>query len=151
MHGRFRRVHDDFWVAPQLLPEDFAEVVRLGIRTVINNRPDGETPGQPTDAELRAAARAAGLAYVAVPAPSGMIFPDHVAAMAAAIASTRGPWLAFCRSGTRSCRLWALVAARHLAPARIISQALAAGYDLASLWPMLEAIHMAQDEIAAAS
>lgn len=151
MHGKFRRVHEDFWVAPQLVPADFAAIAELGVRTVINNRPDDEVPGQPRDEELREAAYAAGLVYVAVPVPSGAIFPDHVAAMATVMAEAPGPWLAFCRSGTRSCHLWALVAAGRLEPARIVEQARAAGYDLAPLWSTLEAIHAAQREVAAAS
>jgi len=42
----FRKVATNFYVAPQLEPADFAEAAELGIRTVINNRPDGEAPDQ---------------------------------------------------------------------------------------------------------
>ncbi len=150
MSHRFRRVHDDFWVAPQLGPGDFPEIARLGIRTVVNNRPDGEAPGQMSDAEARAAAQASGLVYAHVPVTSAGIFPDHVAAMAEVMESTPGPWLAWCRSGTRSCHLWAMVAARTLPPHEIVEGARAAGYDLSAIWSLLEAIHMANRETAPA-
>lgn len=146
MHRKFRRLTDDFWVAPQLVADDLSAAAALGIRTVVNNRPDNEADAQPAGAEIERAARAAGLDYVHVPVVSGGIFPDHVAAMAEALDSTQGPWLLFCRSGTRSCYLWALVAARTLPPHEIVEAAAAAGYDLAGLWSTLEAIHIANRE-----
>lgn len=143
MQHKYRRLTENFWVAPQLEPSDFADIAALGIRTVVNNRPDGEAAGQPRHEELEAAARAAGLILVHVPVVSGAIFPDQVAAMNEALATNPGPWLAFCRSGSRSCHLWALMMARRLEPARIVEQAWQAGYDLTALWPALEAIHAA--------
>ncbi len=138
---KFRRLTEDFWVAPQLEERDFPRVAELGVRTVINNRPDGEAPDQLPSAAAEAAARRAGLVYVAVPVPSEGLFPDQVAAMTEALRRTEGPWLAYCRSGTRSCRLWAFVAARRRDPVEILEAAARAGYDLRDLWPTLETIH----------
>ena len=59
----FRRVTDDFTTAPQIAIADVAEAARQGFKTIISNRPDGEEPGQPTAAEVEAAAKAAGLAF----------------------------------------------------------------------------------------
>ncbi len=140
-NAKFRRLTEDFWVASQLAEEDFDRIAALGIRTVVNNRPDGEAPDQLPSAVAEAAARRAGLVYVSVPVPSGSLFPDQVAAMTEALARTRGPWLAYCRSGTRSCRLWAFVAARKRDPVEILEAAARAGYDLRDLWPTLETIH----------
>ena len=78
--GRWRT---DFFVAPQLVAADFAAARAAGIRTVINNRPDGEAPDQLTDAEARELAAANGLDYVFVPVVSGGMGPDDVAAFAA--------------------------------------------------------------------
>jgi len=141
--GFFRQLTDGVWVGPQLRAEDFAAVAALGIRTVINNRPDGESPDQLPSAEAEKAARAAGLAYVHLPVVSGAIFPDHVRRLEEILASTEKPWLLYCRSGNRSCRLWALAAARHLSPAQIVEAAARAGYDLTRLWPVLAAVHAA--------
>jgi uncharacterized protein (TIGR01244 family) len=139
----FRRVAEDFWVAPQLQAADMAEAKQLGIRTVINNRPDGEAPEQMPADEASAAASAAGLDYVHVPVVSGGIFPDHIAQMKQAVDGHQGPFLAYCRSGTRSCYLWAFVAAQTREPCEIIASAAAAGYDLSAMSAMLEDIHAA--------
>ena len=53
--SQFRQLADDFYVAPQLAAADFAAARALGIRTVINNRPDGEAVGQLSDTEASAA------------------------------------------------------------------------------------------------
>ena len=94
-------------VAPQLHPEAMAEAARAGFRSVVNNRPDHEGgPGQPTSAQIEAAARAAGLEYRYLPVQSAFQSPQDVAAMAALAAELPRPMLLFCRSGARSARLY---------------------------------------------
>ena len=56
-----RKINDAVSVAPQIMADEMAEVARLGFRTVINNRPDGESFDQPPAAVVEAAAQAAGL------------------------------------------------------------------------------------------
>ena len=62
-----RKVTESFSVAPQITAADVGEVASLGFVKLINNRPDGEVPGQPTNAEMQAAAAEAGLDYVHIP------------------------------------------------------------------------------------
>ena len=134
----FRALDDDMLVAVrQLRAEDVAEAAALGVTTIVNNRPDGEEPGQPAAAEIEQAARAAGLGYRHLPV-AGAVSPSQVQAMAALLEESSGKLLAFCRSGTRSTYLWALARARQGADAdQLIVQARAAGYDLAPLRPYL--------------
>lgn len=121
------------WVAGQIHPEQVAGLAqRLGLRRIINNRPDGEEAGQPDSDAVRAAAESAGLDYLAAPV-RGMPGPDAVAEVSQALASG-GPTLMFCRSGMRSTALWAL--SRRAAgddAATLREQALTAGYDLSGL------------------
>ena len=49
------------WVSPQLSPELMPALAASGVGRIISNRPDGEEPGQPSAAEMEAAARDAGL------------------------------------------------------------------------------------------
>jgi uncharacterized protein (TIGR01244 family) len=140
--SQFRQLADDFYVAPQLTAADFAAARALGIRTVINNRPDGEATDQLSDAEASAAAAAAGLAYAFVPVVPGGIRPEAVAALRETIALHPGPYLAYCRSGTRSCHAWALATAGLRPIDEILRSAAAAGYDLAPARPLLE--HLAR-------
>src|SRR3546814_8308112 len=59
---------DDIFVAPQISVADVEEAKALGVKLVINNRPDHESPDQPEGNEIEEAARAAGMAYAAIPA-----------------------------------------------------------------------------------
>jgi uncharacterized protein (TIGR01244 family) len=65
---------------------------------------------------------------------------DHVAAMRSAIADHEGPYVAYCRSGTRSCHLWALAQAASEDPDQLIAAAAKAGYDLHAMRPVLKEI-----------
>ncbi len=121
-------------VSPQIMPEHCAELATMGYAFIVNNRPDGEAPGQPTSATIEAAATAAGLGYAFIPIDHTGFAPEQVHAMADALARSPGPVLAFCRSGTRSCHLWALAEASVGADARtLIDAAAAAGYDIAMM------------------
>lgn len=136
----FRRVTDDFYVSPQLTPADLTAAAAAGFRAVVRNRPDGEQPGQPTAAEIDAAAAAAGLASYAVPlaAPSAA-GPGEADALAGIMKSAGGPVLAYCRSGTRSVTMWAMAVVRSgtMSPKAAMEAAQGAGYDLSALEPLL--------------
>ena len=122
-----RRIDERVQVGGQVDP---AEVAGLGISMLINNRPDGEEPGQPSSDEIEAAARAAGLAYRHIPVSGGLSQP-LVAQMAEALTAAEGDVLAFCKSGTRSAYLWALARARLGDDGdAIAAKAAAAGYDI---------------------
>ena len=126
-------------VAPQVEPSDMPALAGQGIRAIINNRPDGEAPGQPVNEALAEAAKRAGLTYRYLPVVSGQIDDGQVTSFAHALAELPGPVLAFCRTGTRCTTLWALAAARQGEPPdEILRIAAAAGYDLADLRSRLE-------------
>lgn len=131
-----RQVTPDFAVAPQLAPQDMAAVAALGFRRVINNRPDQEAPGQPTGAQMQAAALAAGMDYVAIPVVGGPS-PAQVLENQAATDSAPGPVLAFCRSGTRSIITWSLGQLQAGTRSRndLVKLGQAAGYDLSMVLP----------------
>lgn len=134
----FRKVASDYFVAPQLHAADFAAARDAGIRTIVNNRPDGEAADQLPHAEAQALAASLGLDYAFVPVVSGRMGHEDVAALAAALAAHPGPYLAYCRSGTRSCHLWACATAGCRPVDETIAAAAAAGYDLAPMRPVLE-------------
>jgi uncharacterized protein (TIGR01244 family) len=134
--SELRRLDHTTWVAArQIVPADLPALAAGGIRLVVNNRPDGEEPGQPSSARIAEAARAAGLDYRHIPIAGG--FPaDRIDAMADAL--ERGPALLFCRSGTRSTWLWALARASRGGEAdTLLRQAAEAGHDLSPLAPRL--------------
>ncbi|MEO8922924.1 MAG: TIGR01244 family sulfur transferase [Caldimonas sp.] len=102
-----QRLDADLSVAPQLAPEAMAEAAAAGFKSIINNRPDFEGgPTQPTHAAIEAAARAAGLEYAFLPVAGNFQSTEEIARFGALLESMPKPVLAFCRTGTRSGRLW---------------------------------------------
>jgi uncharacterized protein (TIGR01244 family) len=139
---RMRQITDLFFADGQIVADDMAAIKAKGISLIINNRPDGEEQGQPDAAAIEAAVRAAGLDYEYIPVRSGGIDPAAIEPTRRALASAKGPVLAFCRSGARSTALWAMAcAASGTAPHILITQASAAGYDLSPLEPVLDQLH----------
>lgn len=127
----FRRVTDDFSVAPQIDLADLVAAKAQGFTLVINNRPDGEMDGQPTSADVEAAAKAAGLDYLYAPVV-GRPSMQTAQAVQDAVDRAGGPVLAFCRSGTRSINTWALGQATAGKKGRdeLVKLGAGAGYDL---------------------
>lgn len=137
--SEFREVTPAFWASPQIGLADITEAQARGIRLIVNNRPEGEADDQVPGADIEAAARAAGLDYLAIPVSPGGFSEDQVHAMADALARAQGPVLAYCRSGTRSTLLWSLAQAQNgRAPDAIATDAARAGYDVAPIRPLLE-------------
>lgn len=135
----FRTLSDRVLASPQILPADIADAQAQGVTLVINNRPDGEEADQPEGAEIEAAARAAGLDYLAIPVSGAGMSAPQVAAMAEALAGADGKVLAFCRSGTRSTLLWSLAQAQGgRDPEDIVAAAAAAGYDVSPVRPAMD-------------
>ena len=138
----FRQLTPTLYVSPQISVDQVAEAKALGVTVIINNRPDDEEPGQTNGAAIEAAARQAGIAYAAVPVVHGGFAPWQLDDMAAALEQAgEGKALAYCRSGTRSTLLWALTRARagdH--PAMLSDKAEAAGYDLAPVRQIMDAL-----------
>ena len=128
----FRKLSDSILASPQIGVADVAAAAAQGVTLIVNNRPEGESDDQTTGAEIEAAAKAAGLDYVAIPVTHAGFSEAQVKAMAEALEQAEGPVLAYCRSGTRSTLLWAMAeASRGKNPAVLAAQAAQAGYDIA--------------------
>ncbi|WP_184721908.1 TIGR01244 family sulfur transferase [Caulobacter sp.] len=131
----FRPVTDSFSVAPQVTEADMARAASEGFVLVINNRPDGEDPSQPSSAAIESAVRAAGMDYLHAPVRGGPT-QEQVDAVKAAVEAAEGKVLAFCRSGTRSIVTWSI--GQALAGedrATLVEQGRQAGYDLSGVLP----------------
>jgi uncharacterized protein (TIGR01244 family) len=85
-----------------------------------------------------------GLGYRAIPVTHAGFSHAQVDAMVEALTASRGPVLAYCRSGTRSCFLWALARAKMGDdPEALTEKAQAAGYDIRPIRAMLDALSAA--------
>lgn len=138
---RIAQLTPNLAVTGALVPEDFAEIARLGFKSVINNRVDGEEPGQATAREESEAARRAGLHYLHLPVAKHQVLDaDVVQPLAAALAEMPGPTLLHCRSGSRSTILWVATRIEEGASAsEMLALANSAGQDLSALRDELEA------------
>lgn len=135
----FRTLTDEILVAPQIGTDAVAEAAAQGVTLIVNNRPEGESDDQTPGEDIEAAARAAGLDYVAIPITHAGFSQPQVDAMAAALGGSKGKVLAYCRSGTRSTLLWSLAQAKGGAdPDALTGIAADAGYDLTPVRPLLD-------------
>jgi len=135
----FAKLNDSVYASPQIGVAEVAEAARMGISLIVNNRPEGESPDQTPGSEIEAAARAAGIEYLAIPVTHAGFSQPQVVALAEALAATSGPILAYCRSGTRSTLLWSLAeASRGGNPDEIARQAANAGYDISPVRSLVD-------------
>lgn len=128
-----KRINDQVSVSPQIRPEDVKAIKDLGFVAIINNRPDGESPDQPTNAAIEQAAHEAGLSYHYIPLGREGVSQQMVDDTKEVLEGSTGPVFCFCRSGTRSTTLWALSQAGKAPANEIISAAAHAGYDMSHL------------------
>ena len=125
-----RKINDAISVSPQISPEDVKEIAKLGFRSIISNRPDGEAPDQPNFEEIERAAKEAGLETRFIPISGGKVSDEDAEAFGIAMRELPGPVFAYCRSGTRSTTLWSLSQAASMNTTDILAQTKAAGYDM---------------------
>jgi uncharacterized protein (TIGR01244 family) len=120
--------------AGRLDAADIDALAQAGVRTIINNRPDGEDPGQLPAADARKLAAAHGIAYHHIPITAASLTRADVDAFAATLRDAATPVVAHCRSGTRSTLLWALTRLREGDdPLALIAEAARHGIDIATL------------------
>ena len=121
-------------VTGRLDAPDVEALAAAGVRTIVNNRPDGEDRGQLPAAEARRVAELHGLAYHHIPITAATLSRADVDAFAAVLRVAAAPVVAHCRSGTRSALLWALVRMREGAdPLSLVAEAARHGIDIANL------------------
>lgn len=133
-----RPLVDGLAVSPQVTEADIRDAHAAGYRTIINNRPDGEEPGQLSSAQAARLAGELGLTYIYQPA-TGPTLEQVADDFGRALVTAPGPVLAHCRSGTRCAILWAFAEAK--AGVRdsdeILRAVAAAGYDLSAHAPTI--------------
>ena len=135
-----RKINDDFSVGPQITEADVGKLAELGFKTIICNRPDGETSDQPDYQLIMNAAAEIGLNAHHLPVVPGGIAEHDIHAFSLALAEFPGPVFAYCRTGTRAAALWALTEAGMGADIELLlHDASNAGYDLSAMRPLLEA------------
>lgn len=123
----------DVAVSSQITASDIMTLEDAGFRTIICNRPDGESMDQPLFGEIEIAAKRAGIGIFYLPVALGKASDQQAHQFGALLASQPAPVLAYCRTGMRSVTVWAMAQKDRLPAADIVSRAKEAGYDLRSI------------------
>lgn len=100
-----------FATASQLTPADLPALKAQGVNVVIDMRPDGEAADQPTSTQMQQAAAQQGMAFFYIPIAHGAISASSVDMLQQVLANKPGKITAYCRSGKRASRSYALALA----------------------------------------
>lgn len=134
-----KKLNEQLYFATQIQPQDLPQLKAAGIEQIICHRPDGESPEQPDFADIAQAAAAENIATLHYPV-AGEFPPSVIDGTWQALQDGKTT-LMYCRSGTRSCIVWALGEAAHGADAQqLMTQAAAIGYDLSPVKALLESV-----------
>ncbi|SDG81405.1 TIGR01244 family sulfur transferase [Pelagibacterium luteolum] len=101
-----KTIDDRFATTGQIRPSDIEDIKSKGYVGIVCARPDNEEAGQPSYAEVSAAAEKAGLKVAHVPV-SGPLSEGQIIRFEQAMAEMDGPVLGYCRSGARAGSLYA--------------------------------------------
>jgi len=94
------------YVSGQLFEHDVRLLAKQGIRSIMDNRPDRESMGQPLRADLAKVAEELGMTFVHFPVDRRSITRQDVEAFAKACDELERPLHIFSRSGARSTKIW---------------------------------------------
>ena len=122
-------------VAGQISPADLRAIAEAGFKSIVCNRPDGESPGQFSSQDIATAARLAGLTMAYLPVVTGRVSPQDGREFGDLLSQLPGPVLAYCRSGMRSATLWALSQAGSRPWPELVRCAAQAGFNLSGVAP----------------
>ena len=94
------------YVCGQLFETDMQLLAKQKVRTIVNNRFDDESTGQPRSADLAKAAEEYGITFVHFPVDAISISQEDLEAFAKTCDELERPLFLFSRSGKRSIKLW---------------------------------------------
>lgn len=135
MQAKIVSLTENFSVASQIAADDIREIAAAGFRTLINNRPDDEEPGQLASGVARSQAETLQVAYHYLPFTASSLTLTEIEAFERLMAEADGPVIAHCRSGTRCYLLWAASELRKgtASADALVRQAADRGFDIAAL------------------
>jgi len=94
------------YASGQLFESDLQLLAKQGVRSIVNTRPDDESPGQPSSADVAKAAAGYGIAFAHVPVEPGSISRDLAAALMKTCDELDRPLLFCARSGPQATKIW---------------------------------------------
>ncbi|SEK40977.1 beta-lactamase hydrolase domain-containing protein [Pacificibacter marinus] len=108
-----RRINGMFSIANQVEAQNIESLVHAGYKTLICNRPDGETGDFDAFAKIAEMAKRYGIKAVYLPIEAVGASPEDQNAFDELILDCPKPIVAYCRSGTRPATLWTMFDVKH--------------------------------------
>jgi len=100
------KISDGYSVSDQISPADVALIKASGFKTIMCNRPDGESAGQPSAEIIRKIASDYDINFYYVPVSPRGLGATTLNDFNKVITEAAGPVLAYCRSGNRCTIMW---------------------------------------------
>ena len=98
----------EVYVSGQLFEHDVRLLAKQGVRSIMNNRADNESLGQPLSADLAKVAEELGVTFVHFPVDPRSITRENAEEFAKVCEDLERPLHIFCRSGARTTKIWEL-------------------------------------------
>ncbi len=105
-------ISDLLSISKQIHISDISYIKNLGFELIVCNRPDQEAPDQTDFSEIQQAAQALGIEAVYLPFSGSQITEEALNGFEKILSGNKKT-LAYCRSGNRSCNLWATIEAKN--------------------------------------
>jgi sulfide:quinone oxidoreductase len=103
---QLKPINSNLSITGQITVTDLPVLANSGIRSIICNRPDGESPDQPPYAQIAEAAKFLGIETRFLPVEPGKATKATAMEFAAALSELAGPVVAYCRTGARAEAMW---------------------------------------------
>lgn len=103
---KISKITETYSVSGQIRPEDMPAIKEAGFKTIMCNRPDGESADQPTAKIIRKAAAKHGIKFFHVPIGDAGVELETLMSFSKVVSSSKNPILAYCHTGGRCSRLW---------------------------------------------
>ncbi|GHE77772.1 TIGR01244 family sulfur transferase [Thalassotalea profundi] len=129
---KVKQLNTQIYIADQISLGDINTIKKLGIRSVMNNRPDNEEVNQPLSNEISYEFQASGIEYAYLPIAPGIYSQTNIHEFEQLLDTMKKPILIFCRSGNRAVNLWALSKMNTLGKEYVIDKAKNIGFDVSS-------------------
>ena len=101
-----QKISETYSISAQIAPENVAEIAKMGFKSIICNRPDGEGMMQPSFDAIANAASEAGISAKHMPVAPGPAQLQDAQNLYVALIELEAPVFAYCGSGARAANLW---------------------------------------------
>jgi sulfide:quinone oxidoreductase len=127
---KIQQLNEHVYISDQINITDMSRLRKLGIQTIINNRPDNEEDNQTLSEALSKYASTINIDYYFLPVISGDYPMNVIKEFTELLNTARPPIVVFCRTGNRSINLWGLSQTPKFGHQYVLIKAKEIGFDI---------------------